>query len=299
MAKSKKVTKVIKGRVAKSRSAKKVVAEPVETKNQLSASMLMPGMLVSLRTSIIGNADYDKREIEAPHRLKGGQEREKWETIKTIADPDEWKAAEVARSAATTAIRTPCAKSAFGLLCPKGNLPALQEGIVKAREAVEAFNAKAKLTRVEVRVLMGEIAQNDKEAISAINSEMRDLLKAMQDGIKNLDAPAIRDAANRARSVGQMLTADAQSKVRTAIEVARQAAKEIVKAGDTAAQNVDKAAIRAIETNRMAFIDVGQTTSKVAKPKGRGRVVDIGPITAVRAPRVASKSKQPPAQVEA
>lgn len=246
-----------------------------------NTTTLRPGLLVSLKTSISGNVSYFKQEIEPDHLTRDGKRQAKWETERVISDPKEHEAATRVRSKANSLIRTVCSRSAFGLLCPEIETERLEKAIAEARTLAEEFNATARLTRVSVYVITGRIAPDDVEAVRAINSEIRDLLEDMQRGLKNLDVDAVRDAANKARNIGAMLSPDAAARVSSAIEVARSAARRIVKAGDQAASEIDRATLRRIEEARTAFLDL-DSGSKVARPVVEGRALDLSPSRSVR-----------------
>jgi hypothetical protein len=146
---------------------------------------------------------------------------------------------------------------------------------VRAASEREAFDETAKLSRVTVYVMTGRIAADDVEAVKAINSEVRDLMDAMQDGIRRLDVKAIRDAADRAKEIGSMLPADAQVRAQMAIDTARQVAKNIVKAGEAAATEVDEVALRKITEMRTAFLDLDADGKAIEAPVAEARGVDL------------------------
>lgn len=253
--------------------------------SSLAVSTLRPGFLIGLKTSVRGNVSYQKETIEAEHRTRNGAEKAKWQTERTISDPEEFKKANQVRMKARQIIGSVCANSAFGLLCPESQLPQLELAIKDARREVARFNRTATLTRVSVYVISGRIARDDVEAMRAINSEVRDLLKSMSDGVKNLDVEAVRGAANRARNIGSMLSPEAADKIKSAIETARGAARKIVKAGETAAQEIDREAIRAITQARTAFLDIDDADApEIASPDAEARAIDLHTEEEVPAP---------------
>jgi hypothetical protein len=241
----------------------------------MQTTTLRPGFLVSLKTSLSGNVSYRKNTLEGEHRDDDGAEKARWETERTVANPDEYKSAKEARSKAGAVVRAVCAQSAFGLLCPENKNEELAAAIVKARKIADDFNATAELTRVTVHVITGRVAADDVEAMKAINSEVRDLLSAMSDGVRNLDVDAVRDAANRARQLGAMLTPEAEARVKIAIETAREAARKIVKAGETAAAEIDLSAVRKITEMRTTFLDLDDVDTQTRKPVSVGRAIDL------------------------
>lgn len=242
-------------------------------------STLRPGLLVALKTSVSGNVKYDKQVIEEDHTTDAGAREVRWETTRTIIDPVEYEAARKVRNTAGAHIRRICAVSSFGLLCPEADAGALELAVKKARAEAEAFNQTSSLTRVTVLVMTGRIAPDDVEAIKAINSEIKDLMDTMSEGLKNLDVKAVRDAAGRAKDIGQMLNAEAQTRVQMAVEQAREAAKKIVKAGEQGAAEIDLVAIRKITELRSSFLDLDDA-APMATPTAPGIAIDLSPTTA-------------------
>ena len=260
----------------------------------IQVSTLRPGLLVSLKSTISGNVKYRTNTIEADHLTEEGAKRARWETERTVTDPKEHERATEARGKARHAVARVCAWSAFGLLCPEDKTAELEAGIAEARRIADEFNATASFSRISVYVISGRIAADDVEAVRAINSEVSDLLDAMQQGVKNLDAEAIRKAANAARGLGTMLSPAAAARVADAVEAARTAARKIIKAGESAATEVDRIAIRKITEARTAFIDLDDA-AEVSAPVSQGRAVDFEPEAEERAADTLSR----PALVDA
>lgn len=231
-------------------------------------STIRPGLLVSLKTSVIGNVRYQRRDIisEAGHA--------KWETDRLIADPVEHEAAAKARGAARSLISKVCIASAFGLLCPEADADKLEQAIKEARKVADAFNETAALSRVNVYVITGKVASDDVEAAKSITSEVRDLLETMEEGLKNLDVKKIRQATYDAKRVGNMLTPEAAGRVQLAIDAARSSARQIVKAGEQAAAEVDLSTIRRLQEVRTSFLDLDEV-KEVARPVEQARAVDL------------------------
>lgn len=244
----------------------------------MSINTLRPGLLVSLKTACRGNVKYDKLDIEREHSTEEGSEVAKWETTRTISDPIEFEAARKAQSRATSIIRSCCTMSAFGLLCPERDADLLDRSISDARKVVDEFNATASLTHVSVYIMTGRIAQDDVEAVRAINSEVRQLLDTMATGVSRLDVKLIRDAAGKAKQLGNMLSSDAQARVQIAIESARAAAKKIVAAGEAAAVEVDQLAMRRITEQRTAFLDLDDAFDTVSVQEAPARSLDFVPV---------------------
>jgi len=244
---------------------------------------LRPGLLVSLKTSLQGNVSYRKEDIEAPYTTNDGEQVAKWETERTIADPEEFERAQQVRGKAGNCVRGVCAKSAFGLLCPETRVDDLDQAMKEARAMIQDFNTSASCTRLGFYAIVGKVARDDLEAVRAINSEVRDLLSDIESGMRGLDVKVIRDAANKARSLGAMLTPEAAEKIQIAIDTARQCARRIVKAGEEGAVEIDRAAIRKVTEQRSAFLDMDEAREIVA-PVAIGRSIDLDPESSVTMP---------------
>jgi hypothetical protein len=242
----------------------------------LQTSTLRPGLIVSLKTSVTGNVKYDKTDIDPEHRTDDGGEEATWQTTRTIADKDEHEASQKARHKASSLVRSICSQSAFGLLCPEAKADKLEAAVAEAHKVVAEFNKTATLTRLNFYVLTGRVASDDVEAMKAINSEVTDLLRRMESGVRNMDVKVIRDAATRARGLGQMLSQDAEERIAKAVEAVRKTAKDIVKAGETAAKEVDLNTLRTLSQARTAFLDL-DGEKEVGDIAASGRAIDMTP----------------------
>lgn len=240
-----------------------------------NTATLRPGLLVSLKTSIMGNVSYAKKTLEAEHVDDTGAARERWETERTVIDPDDMERAKKARTKASTLVRGVCAASAFGLLCPHDRADDLAAAVAEAREVAEAFNRTSNLSRVSVYVITGKVAADDAEAVKAIKSEVRELMEDMERGVRTMNVKTIRDAADKAKSLGSMLSADGQARVEIAIEVARKAARKIAKAGEVGAAEIDKLTMQKIASQRTAFLDL-EEAGTIQAPAAQSRALDLG-----------------------
>jgi hypothetical protein len=244
----------------------------------VNKSTLRPGLLVSLKTNIHGNVNYKVNEIDRDYTDETGARRAKWETERTILDPREHEEAIRIRSRCRSLIVGVCSASSFGLLCPEAWEGRLNDAVEEALELAREFNDRAALTRIGVWVLVGRIAADDAEAVRAINDEVRELLADMERGIAKLDPAAIRAAAGKVRELGSMLSDEARERVSTAITVAREAATSIVKAGKTAAVEIDRMAIEQITRARVSFLDLDDER-EIVVPATAGRGIDLGPVS--------------------
>jgi hypothetical protein len=256
----------------------------------LFISTIRPGLLVHVSSSIKGNVSYQKTEGSVVIR-DDGSEYADWETERTIKDPVEQKRAVEVRSKARSLVVGPCAATENGLLCPDERVAELEEAYTKARRLVEDFNLTATTTRLRFNVLAGRIEPDDRKAVRAINSEVRDLLAEMTLGLESLDAERVRDAAGRARKIGTMLAPEMQARIQDAITSVRKVAKDITEAGEQAAIEIDAALINKLAATRTAFLDIDDAAEVAVPQDTSGRTLDLAPSEHVKAPATAEAPK--------
>lgn len=238
------------------------------------ASTIRPGIIVAIRTSVYGAVKYTKRVIESGKTTESGEHVAQWETVRTITNKDEHEKGVKVRSEARSLLAKVCVQTPFGLLCPEVDGPDLLEALAKAKALCADFNKDSTVTTVSFNALMGRVAQDDVEAIKAINAEVRDLLAEMSDGVKNFDVERIRKAALDATQIGQMLSPDAQARLQIAVDAARKTATSVKAAGETAALEIDRITIRKLTEARVTFLDM-DGEADVQTPVTTGRAVDL------------------------
>ena len=233
---------------------------------------LRPGLLVNMNTAVHGNVTYQVNDRDV--RVMDRTEITDISTRKTVLDVDEQERAIKERTKIRGLILSVCAKSEFALICPNDREADLREAITAARELAEKFNANARTTHIEFRVICGRIAQDDVDTVRAIAGEIRSLTEDMKRGVKALDVKVIRAAANQATEVGKVLTPEANQRLKVAVEAARLSARKIAKAGNVAAKQIDRQAIAKIDMARTAFLDLEEGID-LQEPRAAGRNIDL------------------------
>jgi hypothetical protein len=232
-------------------------AQQGETKT-MATQILKPGLLVSLKTTIRGGITYKREDYGT--RVDADREISAWETTRTIANREEYARAVKVRGAAVQTIRRVCSVTSFGLLCPTGEIQALDAAIVGARALADAFNSGAIHSRIDVYVMRGEIVDSEGEATRAIAAEIADLLAQMEAGIGRLDVKSVRDACNKAREISTALEATGRAPVQRAIDAARRAARQIAKRvekrGERAGAVLRSLRLDPIMAARFAFVAI-------------------------------------------
>lgn len=234
---------------------------------------IRPGYLVAVKTSIKGNVTYKKTAAEI-HKLDDGEEIAEWDTERRIKNAAEQEAASKARSRARGLIASICSVTDFAYLCPINSKPELDKAIVEARKVCEEFNRTSTVTKLRFNVVTGWIAENDYQAVRAVRREVSELLTDMREGLENLDVSVVREAASRAKQLGQMLSVEAEVRLELAIKQAREAAKKIVQAGETGEMAIDQATIARLTETRTAFLDLDGATD-IEMPEAEARAVDL------------------------
>jgi len=216
---------------------------------------LRAGYLVMLSSRVQGGVNYERTNLEATAGFA------RWETTKTIDDPEERAAAEQVRGKARSLIVRECSNTVFGHICAEANESELDLAEAKAKILCDDFNKTARFSRVSIRVLRGRIEANDAKAAKAIVGEMGALIEEMNAGIKAADPEAIRDAMTKAKQMSAILSAEKSEAVAEAVAAAKKAAdtisKRVLKNGEEAAKVIADIQVGALEKARMAFLDMG------------------------------------------
>ena len=147
--------------------------------------------------------------------------------------------------------------------------------------AAAAAAERTQWTRADVEAfgLTGTIAQNDYQAVRAIRREVAELLTDMEEGLKNLDVGVAREAATRAKQLGQMLSAEAEVRVELAIKQVRESCKKIAAAGENGVAEIDRVTIARLTETRTAFLDMDEA-QEVEAPTQQARTVDLETVAA-------------------
>ena len=231
----------------------------IQGKAKMSIMKLRPGILVSLRTRVVGGVEYERVQLES--QRNAGFDIEKWETTRTIADVEAHERAKVVRSKANSLVRGVCIKSEFGLLCPNKRRDELADAIREARKIVEFHNSASTSISVSVHVIRGEIVDSDTDALQAIADEVQELLAEMDRGVRAGASSVvdIRAAASRAKALGAMLDSRSEERVDDAVQSARRAARDIVrrvkKNGEDALAEIVSENCGTINSMRVAFLE--------------------------------------------
>ena len=241
----------------------------------LRISTIRPGVLVTLKTALTGNVRYFTTDIEREHLLDNGQTSEaEWNTRRITLDKEEHERAVKVRSKCRSLVTGVCTAGNF-LMCRQDRRDQLELAIKEAEGLAREFNASATVTRLGFYAGLTEVAPDDARWIAIVNSEVRDLLNAMEKGVKNLDPKAIRAAANEAQSVGKVLSLEAQERLQSSINAVRKQARKMVQAGETAAIEIDQSLFATLEQSRTAFLELDAPLADATAPEAEGRGVDF------------------------
>lgn len=214
--------------------------------SEARTQVMVPGILVALKTSVRGGVEYQQVPIEEDEDGKV----KRWETTRIMDDPEERKAAGEISGKASTIIARLCVRTNFGMLCRTDREAELDAAVIEARQMVREFNQKARYSFVHVSAIKGRIADNDEDAIRAICDEARDILNEMDLALSNDNVKLIQASAQRAKKLTEMMTDDSSTQLNAALTAARKAAREITKRGEDLS---DKVAKVKIEVDKEAF----------------------------------------------
>lgn len=225
--------------------------------NPTQTIAVRPGILVSLSTRVQGGVAYIREDLGKDRT--DSVERTEWRTERIIDDVEEFERAQKVRSKISSLVRSACAWTPFGLICPQVDVERLNEVMAEAYALMDEFNATAQHSKVRFTHIRGTIAANDAEAIAAVRSEISDLLAELHAATQTGDVGGIRDVANRVTQIDKLLEqeSNASQKLAKAISAARKTAREIVKRvekeGEEIAAVLAEADLKPIATARFLF----------------------------------------------
>lgn len=228
--------------------------------------IIRPGFLISLKTTLIGNISYHKQVLEREHVDADGSEKARWETLRVIGDREEHNAGRKAQAEARAKVTQVCTNTAFGLLCPEDNAAELQAAIAEAKAVAAEFNRTARLSRVNIYVIVGKIATDRFDVVGAMAAEALELLNALLTGIRNRDAGEIRTAANELRKLGDMFSEPSRGQLKVAIDAARTAARKIVKTPGLPASDIEAESVLTITNTQRRFQQLADSGAVSLQP---------------------------------
>lgn len=241
----------------------------------ITQTTIRPGYLVNIRTSIKGNVEYTKSEETV--RTEGGTEVSEWTTERLVKNAKEQAEAVEIRSKARQMVAGICIQTEFAMLCLASRRAELDEAFDRARALCVEFNRNSTYTRIKFVGVAGFIADNDETAIKAIRSEMTELLEEITAGIDGLDPERVKDAAARAKKIGNMLPDEMQVRLNDTLKDVRKVAKKMVEAGEQVAIEIDAEVLNKITFARTAFLDIDGGEALEAPEDDTGRAVDLHP----------------------
>ena len=227
--------------------------------------VLKPGYLISLKTNRHGGVKIRRKSLDVnPSDVTVIDESvtsvTKSEVTTIIADKNELKAAEKLRGALRYSVASHCAWSEFGLLAPRAKIETVRAAFKEAKEQARGWNANHTITRVDIFMLEGEIAENEAAASAAAASEVKDLIDEMKETILSGNVEYLRNnVLKKASQFQKMLDGEAATKFGSAIEEVRKAAREIVKGitkGEDVAMVVSKLKLESLNESNFAFLDM-------------------------------------------
>lgn len=229
-----------------------------------------PGLFVKITTSMKGNVSYQRFDIVTGEKLEDGSEKSEWNTRKHVENPEELERATKVRGMARSLVERICTNTTIGLWCSPDKKEALDAMRDKADQMIAEFNRTATHTRLWFSVIPSRLEADDTRALRDITREVSRLVSQMDEGIKEVNAEKIREAATEARRLSSMLTDDKKAKVNAAVEQARKAATMITKRIDKAGEKAEMVLLDVqrsqIESARVAFIDMEETMAAAVLP---------------------------------
>lgn len=228
-----------------------------------AAAVVKPGLLVVIKSSVRGGAEYDRREMSTDDVDPAGAEQVRaWATVQRVFDPDELAGAKAVRGRAVGWLWARVAQTPYGLVVTDDRVHAFDAALAKARAAVDAFNGGARHVRVTLRVLKTRLLLE--EAAAAFEEAAEEAVEELdaRDFKTAEDVEEIRKVADRAADFAAVLRGDLAervlAKIREARAAATAAAKEVrgdAPAADRPAKSKKTPKVRAADAEALARLD--------------------------------------------
>lgn len=239
---------------------------------------LRPAILVSLATSVKGGSTSERLDLDA--HLEGASKVEKWQTTKTVFDPEEHRRAGETRKSIRRLFEGVARWTPFGLVVELEREAELREAVAQAEALAAEFNAGATHSRVKFSWLPARIDQggNAADAVIAIRQEIGGLMEDLERASRAGEVESIRDISNRATSLGKLLAegSPGTGQLGVAVEEARRVARAVVrrveKAGERLEDVLTESNLAPVSAARFLFLgdeDVTEPETNVA-PEGAG-----------------------------
>jgi hypothetical protein len=195
-------------------------------------------------------------------------------TRKIVTDLEERAAAEKLANALRYQVACLARPTALGPLCPldeEQQLLAVIDGcIARATE----FNATARYHHVVVGLVPVRMEGNDERSSRLLVLQMQELLAELQGAMEQLDAPKIKGALMRIRTVATIFPEQQQQQLIPALVAAQKLAatakREVGKKGRDIEAVKAEMDLSPIQTARLAFLDLASPQELQAVSNGQG-----------------------------
>ena len=181
-------------------------------------------------------------------------------TRKIVTDLEERAAAEKLAIALRYQIACLARPTALGPLCPLDEEPLLLDAIDYCIERATEFNATARYHHVVVGLVPVRMEGNDERSSRLLVLQMQELLAELQSAMEQLDAPKIKGALMRIRTVATIFPEQQQQQLIPALVAAQKLAatakREVEKKGRDIEAVKAEMDLSPIQTARLAFLDL-------------------------------------------
>jgi hypothetical protein len=194
---------------------------------------LKPAMILVHRCARRGGLSYRRKNDKTIEDSKSNPEhREKitWESERIIADKEEYDAAVSLRSKCLYAVRKLGRPTAVGILISADRINEIDEELAKWKTETDEFNGKAKHCEVENFIMKFYISGDNTEVLKMMLRDLGELLNDLTVAMSKADPKSIREVIVKLKNFDELLPDVTAKVVGTAIEGARELARNISKA---------------------------------------------------------------------
>jgi len=192
----------------------------------LDVQKIKPCLLVLPKAQVKGWVKYTRGDVEVKPYLEGG-EHSQWPVEKTVSDKDEFKAARAMARRAKKAIERLGIKTEIGVFVPydlRDQVRAIEEA---ASEEMAKFSEDAEFGFVRLRIGVFEVQGENQTMLDVAMDQVRENLALLKESIKKADYQGIRKTIKKMKGFEEILPEEQSNKIGTAIEMAKEQAKQI------------------------------------------------------------------------
>jgi hypothetical protein len=252
-------------------------------------------LLIINKLSVEKGVHYAIKQLETDTPGETGTTT-RWETTKTVDDPEERKRGINLVERLNTHIRktTEGVKCSFGIVAPMKAEEVLDEVNSYVKREVNEFNATARFTHIEFRPMVVKLASDDERAMKAMSEQITGTLDELQSAMDKFDIKNVRAVVSKLVGFDKIIPNGRGKAITDLIKTVRKQASAFIKSAGEKVNDMEaaKAQIDASVVDRARFAVFAAPGETVDTASLGLKTVDAGRFAPITSP-VASPAPEP------